>query len=173
MLFNYVFGLQEINKEKVSVNCREAVRAIIIQNDNILMVHCNKGDYKFPGGGMNKEETHEEALKREVREETGYVVKGVKEKIGITTERNLDAYQKEAVFEMISYYYICEISDEQTLQELDDYEANLDFQPVWIHLDKVIHLNEEVLKNKEKSPWVHRELNVLKELREYYNEVGS
>ena len=166
MLFNYVFGLQEVNKEKLSVNYREAVRAIIMQNNNILMVHCNKGDYKFPGGGVNTKESHEEALKREVREETGYIVSDVKKKIGVAIERNLDELKKETVFEMTSHYYLCEISDEQTLQELDHYEAELDFKPVWIHVDKAILENEEVLKNKDKNRWVYREVNVLKALKD-------
>ena len=166
MLFNYVFGLQEVNKEKVSVNYREAVRAVIIQNNNILMVHCNKGDYKFPGGGVNTGESHEEALKREVREETGYIVSDVKKKIGVVIERNLDELKKETVFEMTSHYYLCEIFDEQTFQELDHYEVELDFKPEWIHIDKAIHLNEEVLKNKDKNKWVYREVNVLKALKD-------
>lgn len=173
MLFNHVLGLQEVNKEKVNVNYREAVRAIILQNNNILMVHSNKGDYKFPGGGVNKEESHEKTLKREVREETGYIINNVKNKIGVITERKIDEYQKDSVFEMISHYYLCEVSNEQTFQQLDDYEAELDFCPIWIHLDEAIHLNEEILKkeNNEKNRWVYRETTVLKALKDYYNNL--
>lgn len=170
MLFNYVLGIEEVDKEKVKVNHRETVRAIILKDNNILMVHCNKGDYKFPGGGINKEENHEEALKREVREETGYIVSSVKSKTGIVTERNLDEYEKDSVFEMISHYYLCEVSDKQTLQQLDEYEAELEFCPRWISLDEAIQLNEEILEKetKDKNRWVHRETAVLKTLREYY-----
>ena len=42
---------------------RKAVRAIIRKQDQILLVHStNVGDYKFPGGGVEKQEDDSEAL---------------------------------------------------------------------------------------------------------------
>ena len=171
MVFNYVIGLQKVNKDKVNINCREAIRAIIFQNNNILMVHNNKGDYKFPGGGVKKEETHEEALKREVREETGHIISNVKDKIGVIIERNIDKYDENSVFEMISNYYLCEISDNITTQKLENYESELDFKPVWISLDAVIQTNEEILNNEsiDKNSWVNRETKALKALEKCFN----
>ena len=170
MIFNYVLGLKEVNKDEVNVKYREAVRAIIFQNNNILMVHSNKGDYKFPGGGVDKEESHKETLKREVREETGYIINKVKDKIGVIIERKSDEHEKHIVFEMTSYYYICEVSDNQSIQELDDYEEKLEFCPIWIELNKVININEEILKNdsKDNNPWLYRETTVLNALKDYY-----
>lgn len=43
---------------------REAVRAAILHNGQILMVHSTFGDYKFPGGGRDEGEEKEEALRR-------------------------------------------------------------------------------------------------------------
>jgi 8-oxo-dGTP pyrophosphatase MutT (NUDIX family) len=168
MIFNYVSGIQDIDKKKVKTNYREAIRAIIFQGNSILMVHTNKGDYKFPGGGVNKGESHKETLEREVKEETGYLVNSVKSKIGVFIERNIDEYEENAIFQMTSYYYKCEISDNKTLQKLDDYEFELEFSPVWILIDEAIYLNEEILKkdNKHRNPWVYRETKVLKALKE-------
>ncbi|MBI6015060.1 NUDIX domain-containing protein, partial [Clostridium perfringens] len=45
----------------------------------ILLDISNRGDYKFPGGGVEKGETPEETLRREVQEETGYILNEVKE----------------------------------------------------------------------------------------------
>ena len=55
---------------KVSVNC------IITANGKVLLVQQNrpedvKGKWSVPGGKVDKEETFEEAVKREVKEETG------------------------------------------------------------------------------------------------------
>jgi|LSQX01.1.fsa_nt_gb 8-oxo-dGTP pyrophosphatase MutT (NUDIX family) len=171
MFFNYVLGFQEVDSETENVNHREAVRAVILHDNDLLMVQSNKGDYKFPGGGLHGDENHEEALKRELREETGYMIHSVKDKIGVVTERNWDKYQKDSIFEMISHYYLCEVSDRQTLQQLDDYEAELDLCPIWIGLDKAIRRNEEILEKESNSanPWVYRETFVLKILKDFYS----
>jgi len=169
MIFNFVLGIQNINNENTNIVRREAVRAIVLKDNKILMVHTNKGDYKFPGGGVKKEEIYEDTLKREVREETGYIVSNIKEKVGVIIERKLDGYDKNSIFEMISYYFLCEISDNKTVQQLDQYEYELDFQPEWISLDKAININEEILEkcDKDINAWVNRETNVLKKIREY------
>lgn len=173
MLFNYVFGIKEKEKENIRLIYREVVRGIIFYNNNILMVHCNKGDYKFPGGGIDTGENHEEALSREVREETGCIVDSVLNKIGIVTERNIDTFDEESIFEMTSYYYLCKVTDEQVFQELDDYEKELDFKPIWINLDKAIYNNESILKEQKGdiNPWVYRETIVLKTLKDYYVDI--
>jgi mutator protein MutT len=52
-----------------------AVAAIILQNDKILLIkrgsEPNIGKWSIPGGSIEFGETLEEAVKREVREETG------------------------------------------------------------------------------------------------------
>ncbi|MDP4146497.1 MAG: NUDIX domain-containing protein [Bacillota bacterium] len=170
MNFNYGLGIQEIDKEKISLNInhREAVRAIILRDNNILMVHTNKGDYKFPGGGALEEEGHEQTLNREVREETGHIVNNVKGIVGIVTERHIDEYDENSIFEMVSSYYMCEVSDSKTTQQLDDYESELNFQPVWVLLDEAIKVNEEILSKNDvnTNSWVLRETTVLKAIKE-------
>ena len=53
---------------------RPSVRGIVIKDGKILMIHSLKYDYyKLPGGGIEKGESYEEALIREVNEESGYI----------------------------------------------------------------------------------------------------
>ncbi|WP_230500347.1 NUDIX hydrolase [Sutcliffiella rhizosphaerae] len=66
-------GIETVDENTNKIIYREAVRAVIIQNDKILMVQSNIGDYKFPGGGVEINESHEEAIMREVAEETGHL----------------------------------------------------------------------------------------------------
>ena len=55
---------------------RPSVRGIVIQKGKIAMVHSLKYDYyKFPGGGIEGEESQIETLIREVEEEAGLIVK--------------------------------------------------------------------------------------------------
>ena len=167
MLFNLTFGIQETDKEKVKVNFREAVRAVIFKDGKLLMVKSNRGDYKLPGGGVKGGESHEAALIREVREETGFTVIRIKEQIGVVTQRSVDEVEKGAIFEMVSCYYLCEVSDIQAPQELDDYEAELDFCPQWAHIDAAISNNEGIMLNGTAAVnnWTSRETTVLRELK--------
>lgn len=164
MRFDLVLGLKD--RTDVNIRTRTAIRAIIKKDDKILMVKCNKGDYKFPGGGLNELESHEDTLRREVQEETGYILSEVKCKLGVILERYLDSLEEQSIFEMTSHYYLCEISDEKTKQNLDDYEVKLEFEPIWISIENAIEENSEVLNrnNEDMNKWVYRETMVLKEL---------
>jgi 8-oxo-dGTP pyrophosphatase MutT (NUDIX family) len=51
---------------------RTEVRGVIQRGWELLMVHsANVGDYKFPSGGVDESEAHEQALRRDAREERG------------------------------------------------------------------------------------------------------
>ena len=59
-----------------SVGKRPSVRGIIFRDGKIAMMHSVKYNYyKLPGGGIEPGETMEETLVREVREESGLLVK--------------------------------------------------------------------------------------------------
>lgn len=146
---------------------RIAVRAIIMKNNHILLVQSNTGDFKFPGGGVEKDESHEECLKREVKEETGYINCIVLDKIGTIIERKKDDFEKDALFQMTSHYYICDlVSEEKDELHLDEYEAVLDFTPIWVTLDEAIKQNESLIGKFGQNGWLKRETYVLKQLEE-------
>lgn len=165
MLFDYVLGIRNLDNKNIGTH-RHAIRAVIFKDGKILMVRTNKGDYKFPGGGAEKGESHEETLFREVVEETGYVLKEVKNKIGQIVELRYDDSSENTIFQMTSHYYICEITGEKILKNLDQYEADLGFEELWITVDEALMGNEEILINHNsfKNPWVYRESNALKAL---------
>ncbi|MEK4404708.1 NUDIX domain-containing protein [Sporosarcina sp. FSL K6-6792] len=165
MIFNKVIEEQYIQVDS-KVNNREAIRAVILRNNEILLIHTNKEDYKFPGGGVEGQESHSECLIREVAEETGYVNCIIKDKLGTVIERKLDEYDNTSVFQMTSHYYLCELkNNERIAQQLDDYEFAQEFRPEWIHLIEAIEQNEKRINRFEKNTWVKREIFVLKELR--------
>lgn len=58
-----------------SLFIRPSSRAIIIENKKIAMVYSKKYDYyKFPGGGIEKNESPIDAVIRETKEEAGIII---------------------------------------------------------------------------------------------------
>ena len=175
MIIDEVLGIQMIKDPKIKIANRYAARAIVIQDNKILMVHTNKGDYKFPGGGIKKAESHEEALRREVTEETGYIVDQMQEQAGVIVQRNPNQFDTGGIFQMTSYYYFCNVKSDKTEQHLDKYEQDQEFSPVWIDIDEVIAKNEAILtqKNSQINPWVYRETLALRRIKEAGLMIGE
>ncbi len=127
-----------------TVGKRPSVRGIIIRDGKIAMMHSKKFDYfKLPGGGIEPGETMEETLIREVREESGLVVKTetIKE-FGYV--RRIEKGKHEDIFVQDNYYFTCEAEDELTEQELDDYEAEEQFTLEFVTVEQAVRVNETV-----------------------------
>jgi len=128
------------------------------------------GDYKFPGGGVMKNEKHRYALKREVQEECGMNLTGILQGIGSIIEYAIHLKKKFDVFKLTSCYYLCELDVETFEQRLDPYEQALGFRPVWVDIDTAIQTNKLVLSSKTKQPpiWTAREVFMLEYLKEHF-----
>ena len=166
MLFNeelYRNDKNLLDFDNSKIILRNAVRAIILRENIILMVFLEKtNEYKFPGGGVEKNETIEEALKREVLEEVGCNVINIDKKIGIITEYGIANEGKDNIFKMISEYYSVNIDNNLTDQKLDNYEKELLFKPCWIEIEKAYKANKNIIDNKlDSTPWIKRETRVL------------
>ena len=173
MLFNETYYRDDKNLldfDNGNIILRNAVRAIITNNNKILMVHLEKtNEYKFPGGGIEPNETINEALKREVLEEIGYNVIKIIEKIGIITEFAIAIEGGNNIFKMISEYYSVKIDPNKLEQKLDEYEKEYEYKPCWIEIEEAYNKNKELIENKKAStPWINRETIVLGILKEKY-----
>ncbi|MGL5352287.1 MAG: NUDIX domain-containing protein, partial [Clostridium sp.] len=159
MIIREDLGLKNIEELNAKLTLREAVRGIILDGRKILLIRTNKGDYKLPGGGIKNNEDKIEALKREVKEETGYKVIKINEACGEVVEQSRDTYDETAYFKMVSYYYLCEVSNVKLDQELDEYEKEQDFIADYVLIDKAIEENENVMlqANDNMNNWVERE----------------
>jgi 8-oxo-dGTP pyrophosphatase MutT (NUDIX family) len=156
----HIFDNKDYNPLWKSYN-REAVRAIIIKNKQIALVRSkNEGFYKFPGGGIELNETHIDALIRETREETGLhiITESVKE-FGMLWEMRRGLYADE-IFSQKSYYYYAQISDISSKQELDEYEIELGYELEWADIKNAYHINTELGKN-DRFSFLIREAYIL------------
>ncbi len=111
----------------------KAVRAIILENDKMLVMHRDKyGSQYFTlvGGRVNEGETLEQALRREIEEETG---------LEVTEARLVFTEEYEAPYNS-QYIYLCKVashggvaigeaSEEGLMNRLD---MNI-HTPVWLY----------------------------------------
>lgn len=113
---------------------RPSARAIVIRDGKVLLMYSPKYDYyKFPGGGIEKDEDNIAALIREVREESGYqVLAETVEEFGRVLRKQKDSYDEKCIFQQENFYYFCDVKDQIVSVELDDYEAEEGFTPVWM-----------------------------------------
>lgn len=63
-----------MNQHAPALNLRESAYGILLREDKVLMTHTRSASriiINFPGGGLDKNETIEAALRREFKEEAG------------------------------------------------------------------------------------------------------
>lgn len=171
-MFNLELIRDKMPEKELKINRRKAVRGIIYRDGKILMVKTNKGDYKLPGGGVESDEDEERGLLRELAEETGYANILVGPCIGTCFEQNIDNYDVDALFQMESVYYLCELKGEEKVPtNLEEYEKELEFTPVWIEMDEALRVNKCLLEDYKDvefaktgmsgNDWLEREVRVL------------
>ena len=142
---------------------RPSARAIILKDGKVLLNHVSKFDcYEFPGGGIEAGETPEQAVQREVAEETGRVVipDSIRE-FGIVIRRQQDSKDPEGIFEQRNYYYFCDVTDETVPRKPDEHEIAEGADPVWVEsLATPIYRNRKAFE-RIGEPFIQREMRVM------------
>lgn len=150
--------------EDMPVFERVGVRAIIRKNGLLAMQQSASGEYKIPGGGMEPGETIEEALMREVREETGLlVIPETMKELGEILEVRRDIFDENTKYIAHSLHYSCEVKDELVETSMTESEIKKGFQLAWADIDTIIATNEALMKEK----WQSRDVEFLKWLKEH------
>lgn len=110
-----------------------SIKAIIIKGTKLLAVHLKTSEGKeyftLPGGKQEPDELMLDALKREVREETGYTV----EPKSLLFIR--EGFTEEA--HRIEFMFVCE-----TVGEPDGSELEYDVNQIgikWLSIDNILH----------------------------------
>jgi len=166
-LFSEIFHKEGVDIEGRMLT-RDAARGIIFQHGKLLMVFSEKnGDYKFPGGGVEKGEDQPVALIREVKEETGVEVIRVGPEFGCIIEYDIPIENEYDVFKMTSRYFMCEIGVGSGKQNLDEYEKDLGFTARWVNLEEALQTNRALLRERPSGApqWIKREIFVLEQIK--------
>ena len=142
---------------------RPSARAIIIKDNKVYMVHSLVYDYyKFPGGGIEKNESNIDALIRETAEEAGLVV--IKDSIkeyGYVHRIQKSDHEGISMFIQDNYYYLCDVEKNRINQKLDDYEDFEKFTLELIEPEIAINTNRYSNHGPKDQNMLEREAKVL------------
>lgn len=158
-----------------SVFSRPSARGIIIKDGKIALVYSKKYDYyKFPGGGIEVDERKEEALIREVAEETGLCV--VRDSIREYGQvHRIQKGEKEDIFLQDNYYFFCDVEEAAGQQKLDRYEADEGFTLTFLEPQLAIDKNRRNVPDDFNQAMLEREARVLELLLQegYFERKGE
>ena len=124
--------------------------AIIIKNNKVALIHRKKEGrnyWVFPGGGVEKGETPEEAAVREIQEELGLVGKAEELLFSVESYHNGDK----------DPYFLCSVdSDEIKLGGPEKQRQSKEnwYAPQWVEFEKVRNLN--LLPNTAKEQFLEK-----------------
>ncbi len=111
---------------------RVACRGVVIDDGKILLTYeVNTDQYFIPGGGLDEYETLEQCCVRELAEETGMVVRPIKQFLTI------NEFYEDWLY--ISHYFVCECIG-KTDMHLTDAEVERGLEPRWVDLTDAIEI---------------------------------
>lgn len=142
---------------------RLASRAVLFdENSNIALLHVTKYNYyKLPGGGVEEGESLEQALKRELLEETGCEAKIIHE-VGEIIE-----YRDKFKIKSESYCWTAKVVGIKGKLSLTEREIKGGFELIWVSLDEAISFCENATPLNYEGLFIkRRDLILLKKAKE-------
>jgi 8-oxo-dGTP diphosphatase len=114
---------------------RPSVYGIVIRDGKVLLCR-HFGKYNLPGGGVDMDESLEDALLREIKEETG-ITAAKPELMGVTEDYFMPPY-KPTPYHTILMYYACDyVSGEPSMDGFDEDERVYAELAQWVDADTI------------------------------------
>ncbi len=153
-------GLGEGEQLGTNYTLRKSARAILLNNEGDMATQylSTYTYHKLPGGGIDPNETIEEALKREVLEEVGCECEIIKP-IGVTIE-----YRNKYNMIHISYAFLARVTSKIGKPALEEGEVEEGQSTLWLPPSEVLAKMETDIPGKFEGHFIlEREKSFLKE----------
>lgn len=139
------FGLEE-NKVVDPIK-RRASRGIVVRDDGKIAVFCKqkKNEYKLPGGGIEGDESPEEAFLREILEEAGCHV-NIEKQLGYTEE-----IKSKSNFVQHSSVFVGKVIGEPGELALTEKEKAEGGALIWVEPNRALELISNCVGNLKPS----------------------
>lgn len=161
----YNLSAQELDYEVTRV------KGLIINSKNQILMEFNNNTYQFPGGHLSENEQLEEALLREIREETGIMIEKLDEPFMqiVTYDKNYFGMGKNVYSSIFYYRIVCDEIPDFKKTDLDELERLSEFGLRYVNLSELETFLEECLANGTIDKNIMREMSlVLKEYNDLY-----
>lgn len=149
---------------------RYVARPVVVdENNNLLICHSKSLDaHSLPGGGIEENESVDDATKRECLEEIGYNVE-ILQKIGCI---DVCKENSNGFYITTSFCYLVKIFGEQQLPSLQDDEIGLGITTDTYSVERALCvLQEDVDRNGNSH--AKRSIIFIEEAKKYFDESGK
>ncbi len=156
-------------KDRAEIKERRASRAVLFDKEGLIPILFVAQDnyHKLPGGGIDDNETREEALIREVKEETGSLIE-IEREVGKIVE-----FRSKWNLRQESYCYLGKIISKGE-PELTEKEKGQGFRVVWLTLNEAIKRIEKDEPKSYAGLFIQkRDLTFLKKAKEILQDESS
>lgn len=144
------------------------IKALLINNDNIYIAS-EGSEYHFPGGHLEENESFEDCLKREVKEETGIVIsdKDIIEPIYESIQYFKDNPRKGEVRRCETYYYVMKTNEKVNLNNINltNEEKNGNFKIIELPISNVIDFLNDNISNHYMNKYIIPDM--IEAIKEY------
>ncbi len=157
---SFVIELFEANLDKDDVKHlrpRQGARAVLKHGDDVVLIHNEAWNlYTLPGGGIEPGESPEDALRREVKEETGFAIKNIRLTL-IVRE-----HFRDSIWE--NHMFLCETDGPRAKPSLDQAEVDAGLKVIVVPVDRALelfsahetdHLHAEEIMQRELLALMH------------------
>ena len=165
----FVINDDDLREEDIEMKVVR-VKALILNSKGNILLAFNNNTYQFPGGHVDDDETIDECMKREIKEEVGIDVEVNDPFLSIETYDNNYFGTGKKVLNTIYYYKIfTDLEPDFSKTKYDELEAKTDFDLFYVDFSNLEKFIISKIDSNEIDPKIAREmLHVVREYNKIY-----